>query len=143
MSAGRPSNISPTQNCAKVFIQRDYSYGTTVRFQTQLPNELEDKVRNWCPKLHRQLRDQLYTCVCVWLVCVFQVERSAFEYTVNHLNAFFAEAEDGTCKAYCQGCCACLTAYLMFICVESHYEKVGQCTGDGRSMYADGCVPLK
>lgn len=45
MSTGRPSNISPTQNCAKAFIQRDYTHGTMVRFQTQLPNELENKVR--------------------------------------------------------------------------------------------------
>lgn len=45
MSGGRLSNISPTQNCAKVFVQRDYSHGTMVRFMTQLPDELEDKVR--------------------------------------------------------------------------------------------------
>lgn len=53
-----------------------------------------------------------------------QIERSTFEYTVNQLNEFFEEAESSSCRTYCQGCCACLTAYLMFICVESHYEKV-------------------
>lgn len=94
MTSGRLSNISPTQNCVKVFIQRDYSLGTMVRFQIQLPEELEDKI-----------------------------ERSAFEYTINQLNTYFEEAESASCKTYCQGCCACLTAYLMFICVESHYEK--------------------
>lgn len=47
MSGGRLSNISPTQNCAKVFVQRDYSHGTMVRFMTQLPDELEDKVRTY------------------------------------------------------------------------------------------------
>lgn len=44
MTSGRLSNISPTQNYAKVFVQRDYSLGTMVRFQIQLPDELEDKV---------------------------------------------------------------------------------------------------
>lgn len=53
-----------------------------------------------------------------------KIERPAFEYTVNQLNALFEEAEGGNCKTYCEGCCACITAYLMFICVESHYEKV-------------------
>lgn len=58
------------------------------------------------------------------LINYFQIERSAFEYTINQLNTYFEEAESASCKTYCQGCCACLTAYLMFICVESHYEKV-------------------
>lgn len=30
--------------CMKVFIQRDYSEGTMVKFQTRRPPELEDKV---------------------------------------------------------------------------------------------------
>lgn len=30
--------------CVKVFIQRDYSEGTLVKFQTRRPPELEDKV---------------------------------------------------------------------------------------------------
>lgn len=33
-----------TQLCMKVFVQRDYSEGTTVRFQTHFPAELEGKV---------------------------------------------------------------------------------------------------
>ena len=34
----------PPQHCAKVFIQRDYSEGTAVRFQNKFPSELEGKV---------------------------------------------------------------------------------------------------
>ncbi|CAH0395551.1 unnamed protein product [Bemisia tabaci] len=83
-----------TQLCAKIFIQRDYSEGTPVKFQNVFPSELEDKI-----------------------------ERSAFEYTINQLNAYFAEAETATCSTYCEGCLACLTAYLIFICTETHYEK--------------------
>lgn len=44
MSSARLSNISSTQNCIKVYVQRDYSQGTLVRFQTHLPDELIDKV---------------------------------------------------------------------------------------------------
>lgn len=31
----------------KVFIQRDYSEGTTCKFQTKFPSELESRVRRW------------------------------------------------------------------------------------------------
>lgn len=83
-----------TQLCMKVFIQRDYSDGTTVRFQTHFPPELDGKI-----------------------------DRAAFEYTVSQLNAYFAEAEKGSCSTYCEGCMSCLTAYLIYICSETHYEK--------------------
>ncbi|VEN54712.1 unnamed protein product [Callosobruchus maculatus] len=80
--------------CLKVFIQRDYSEGTLVKFQTRFPQELEGRL-----------------------------ERQAFEATVNRLNAYFAEAEKATCSTYCEGCLACLTAHLIYICKETHYEK--------------------
>ncbi|KAL1137930.1 hypothetical protein AAG570_009625 [Ranatra chinensis] len=78
----------------KVFVQRDYSDGTTVKFQTGFPPELEGKL-----------------------------DRASFEYTISQLNAYFAEAEKGSCSTYCEGCMACLTAYLMYICTQTHYEK--------------------
>lgn len=31
-------------NCMKVFVQRDYSDGTSVRFSSRFPTELEGKV---------------------------------------------------------------------------------------------------
>ena len=34
----------PPPHCTKVFIQRDYSEGTAVRFQTKFPQELDGKV---------------------------------------------------------------------------------------------------
>ncbi|RZF46469.1 hypothetical protein LSTR_LSTR014235 [Laodelphax striatellus] len=101
---GMPNHTTPldeinprqgqTQLCMKVFVQRDYSDGTTVRFQTLFPSELEGKL-----------------------------DKGAFLYTVNQLNANFAEAEKGSCSTYCEGCLACITAYLMYICSETHYEK--------------------
>lgn len=35
------SSVSSTK---KIFIQRDFSFGTAVRFSTELPRELEGKV---------------------------------------------------------------------------------------------------
>lgn len=47
MSAGRgQAGGGPPPNCQKVFIQRDYSEGTMVKFQTQFPTELESRVRS-------------------------------------------------------------------------------------------------
>lgn len=83
-----------TGQCLKVFVQRDYNEGTLVKFQTRFPAELEDRI-----------------------------ERQAFEYTVNQLNAIYAEAEKASCSTYCKGCLACLTAYLIYLCTETHYEK--------------------
>lgn len=54
----------------------------------------------------------------------FQIEAQAFENTINRLNAYFAEAEKASCSTYCEGCLACMTAYLIYICKETHYEKV-------------------
>lgn len=82
------------QQCLKVFIQRDYSDGTVVKFQTRFPPELDGRI-----------------------------ERQAFEHTIMKLNEYFALAEKATCSTYCEGCLACLTAYLIYICKETHYEK--------------------
>lgn len=43
---------------------------------------------------------------------------------MNRLNEYFAEAEKGSCSTYCEGCLACITAYLVYMCSETHYEKV-------------------
>jgi hypothetical protein len=37
---------APCAPSHKVFVQRDYSEGTSVKFQTKFPPELEGKVRN-------------------------------------------------------------------------------------------------
>lgn len=54
-----------------------------------------------------------------------QIERHVFEATISRLNEYFAEAEKGSCSTYCEGCLACITAYLVYMCSETHYEKVG------------------
>nr|XP_061794098.1 golgin subfamily A member 7B-like [Nerophis lumbriciformis] len=79
----------------KVFIQRDYSEGTFCRFQTKFPPELDNRI-----------------------------ERNLLEETVKTLNSFYAEAEKIGGQSYLEGCLACATAYIIFLCMETRYEKV-------------------
>ncbi|XP_074642253.1 golgin subfamily A member 7B-like isoform X2 [Tubulanus polymorphus] len=87
-------DLSRLHNCTKVFIQRDFSEGTQVRFQNKLPPELEGKI-----------------------------ERAAFEYTMSQLNAMFEDAEKLSSRTYCESCLACMTAYLSYLCMDTYYEK--------------------
>ncbi|XP_031152432.1 golgin subfamily A member 7 isoform X1 [Sander lucioperca] len=80
---------------AKVFIQRDYTKGTVCQFQTKFPSELETRI-----------------------------DKQQFEETVQTLNNLYAEAEKLGSQSYVEGCLACLTAYTIFLCMETHYEKV-------------------
>uniref|UniRef100_A0A3B3ZYR1 Golgin subfamily A member 7 n=1 Tax=Periophthalmus magnuspinnatus TaxID=409849 RepID=A0A3B3ZYR1_9GOBI len=80
---------------SKVFIQRDYTSGTICRFQTKFPSELENRV-----------------------------DKQQFEDTIQTLNNLYAEAEKLGGRSYLEGCLACLTAYTVFLCLETHYEKV-------------------
>uniref|UniRef100_A0A8C7X5C5 Golgin subfamily A member 7 n=1 Tax=Oryzias sinensis TaxID=183150 RepID=A0A8C7X5C5_9TELE len=80
---------------AKVFIQRDYTNGTLCQFQTKFPSELETKI-----------------------------DKQQFEETMRTLNNLYAEAEKLGSQSYVEGCLACLTAYTIFLCIETHYEKV-------------------
>uniref|UniRef100_A0A8C3CJ90 Golgin subfamily A member 7/ERF4 domain-containing protein n=1 Tax=Cairina moschata TaxID=8855 RepID=A0A8C3CJ90_CAIMO len=89
----------------KVFVQRDYSDGTTCQFQTKFPPELESRI-----------------------------ERQLFEETVKTLNSFYAEAEKIGGSSYLEGCLACATAYFIFLCMETHYEKVPMPRGGRREL---------
>uniref|UniRef100_A0A493T632 Golgin A7 family member B n=1 Tax=Anas platyrhynchos platyrhynchos TaxID=8840 RepID=A0A493T632_ANAPP len=53
-----------------------------------------------------------------------RIERQLFEETVKTLNSFYAEAEKIGGSSYLEGCLACATAYFIFLCMETHYEKV-------------------
>ncbi|KAK3585459.1 hypothetical protein CHS0354_003306 [Potamilus streckersoni] len=83
----------PVNHCAKVFIQRDYSEGTTVHFQEKFPQELEGKI-----------------------------EFENFITTIRKLNDMYSEAESLNSRTYCESCFACMTAYLSYICMNTHYE---------------------
>uniref|UniRef100_A0A3P8PFU8 Golgin subfamily A member 7 n=1 Tax=Astatotilapia calliptera TaxID=8154 RepID=A0A3P8PFU8_ASTCA len=87
---------SSNQLCSsKVFIQRHYSSGTICKFQTKFPSELESRI-----------------------------DEQQFEETIQTLNNLYAEAEKLGGKSYLEGCLASLTAYTIFLCMETHYEKV-------------------
>ncbi|KAL8560274.1 hypothetical protein ACOMHN_006005 [Nucella lapillus] len=87
------SRLSSAQ-CTKVFIQRDFSDGTAVRFQNKFPQELEGKV-----------------------------DRATLERTINTINEIYLEAESLSGRTYCESCFACLTAYLAYVCMDTYYEK--------------------
>lgn len=78
----------------KVFIQRDYSEGTSVKFQTKFPQELEGLI-----------------------------ERHVFDQTVTTINSIYSDAERMDGKTFCESFMSCLTAYLLYFCMETYYEK--------------------
>ncbi|CAF3506340.1 unnamed protein product [Rotaria sp. Silwood1] len=78
----------------KLFIQRDYSEGTAVKFQERCPNELAGKI-----------------------------DPNEFTEIIREINAIFADAETLSCKTFMENCCACLTGYLILLCMPTHYEK--------------------
>ncbi|XP_072026743.1 golgin subfamily A member 7-like isoform X2 [Amphiura filiformis] len=82
------------QPIGKVFIQRDYSEGTQVRFHTKLPADLCDRI-----------------------------DQSTFESTINRLNEIYADAESLGARTYMEGCFSCMTAYTLLLCMETHYDK--------------------
>lgn len=64
----------PQSSANKVFIQRDYTEGTAVRFQTKFPLELERFI-----------------------------DRHQFENTVSTLNNFYRQAEKMNSSSFCEG----------------------------------------
>lgn len=40
------------------------------------------------------------------------------------LNSYYVEAEKIGGQSYLEGCLACATAYIIFLCMETRYEKV-------------------
>ena len=78
----------------KVFIQRDYSEGTAVQFVKKCPLELEGKI-----------------------------SRKVVEETITKINKVFDDAERTDAASLLQGCGACLTGYLIYMCLDTPYEK--------------------
>jgi len=78
----------------KVYIQRDYSEGIAVQFQKKFPLELEGKI-----------------------------SRSTLEQTIQTINKIFNEAERTDTASLFHGCSACITGYLIYLCVDTPYEK--------------------
>lgn len=77
----------------KIFVARDYSEGTTVKFQTKFPSELDGIV-----------------------------ERQHFDYLISTLNEMYYQAESSR-AAYLESCLACLSAYLLYLCIDTQCSK--------------------
>ncbi|KAK6487439.1 golgin subfamily A member 7B [Huso huso] len=60
----------------------------------------------------------------MWQFIKTRIERQLFEDTVKTLNNYYAEAEKIGGQSYLEGCLACATAYIIFMCMETRYEKV-------------------
>ena len=75
----------------KGFVQRDYSKGTKIRFETKLPSEFENLL-----------------------------SKEEFANFIEALNNIYSDAEK---LRFCEGCLACLTAYLLYCCIETHKQK--------------------
>lgn len=84
-----------SSSCAKVFIQRDYSDGVGVRFESKLPDDLKGKI-----------------------------DPNEFESVIERVNEIYGEAEKLSARTCFENCCACLTAYLILLCMPTNYEKV-------------------
>lgn len=81
----------------------------------------KERIR-WSPG-HPRDGDSCWPSISSWQLLP-QIERQLFEETVKTLNGFYAEAEKIGGSSYLEGCLACATAYFIFLCMETHYEKV-------------------
>eukprot|EP00730_Choanoeca_flexa_P017758 TRINITY_DN8583_c0_g1_i1.p1 TRINITY_DN8583_c0_g1~~TRINITY_DN8583_c0_g1_i1.p1 ORF type:complete len:128 (+),score=13.90 TRINITY_DN8583_c0_g1_i1:40-423(+) len=77
-----------------VYIQRDYSHGTTPCFKRVVPDPLKGKIPE----------DELLK-------------------TIDAINALYKEAETPTTSLYCFNCFACLLGNLPLLCFENPYEE--------------------
>ena len=75
----------------KAYVQRDYSKGTKLKFESAFPSELENYIT---PTEYAQF--------------------------IDSLNDIYSEADK---LKFCEGCFACLTAYLLYCCIETHKQK--------------------
>ena len=95
----------------KIFIQRDYTYGTGVRFREDVPQELSGKVSLW-------LRNMVDCKVTL------QIEPSVYKETLEHVNEIFEKAEAMSCRTITEGCFSCITGYTLHYCFKTYYERV-------------------
>lgn len=106
----------------KVYVQRDYSTGMKVSFNSRMPEELDGKVKKLLPIINSLLHLRF-----VKHNCEFQLNPEVFKRTIDRLNELYNEAETITSWTLCEGCLACLTAYSLYLCIDTQYEKV-QCS---------------
>ena len=78
----------------RIVVHRDFSEGVGVRFNTAFPDELTGRI-----------------------------DPDAFYILVNKVNKYFVDAERISFYSVVDSILGCLTAYLIFLCVDTHYER--------------------
>ncbi|XP_065828315.1 golgin subfamily A member 7-like [Oscarella lobularis] len=98
MAAAVVTEASPSRNgrvaAKRIFIERDYTNGTSVKFQTAYPDELEGRV-----------------------------EEREFQRTITRINEIFDDAEQVGLRSCMEGTLACATFFSIHLCRKTHYEK--------------------
>ncbi|VIO85771.1 GOLGA7 protein, putative [Brugia malayi] len=80
--------------CNKIFVQRDYSKGLGVQFETTFPVALEGKI-----------------------------SEQAWAYTITTLNSYYTKAEQVCCGTILETLTGCLSCYISRLFVKTQYEK--------------------
>lgn len=81
-------------NFKKIFIQRDYTNGLAVKFNTAFPQEL-----------------------------IGVADPQLFFETINEINCLFNEAESLSFLNVSESIVACLSAFLIYTCIDTHYNR--------------------
>lgn len=55
---------------------------------------------------------------------VFQIDKELFEQSINQINAIFDDGQKVGPRSYAEGCLGCLSAYLIYSCMTTQYDKV-------------------
>uniref|UniRef100_A0A915PGP6 Ras modification protein ERF4 n=1 Tax=Setaria digitata TaxID=48799 RepID=A0A915PGP6_9BILA len=84
----------PLNTCNKIFVQRDYSKGLGVQFETAFPSALEGKI-----------------------------SEQAWAYTITTLNSYYSKAEEVCCATVLETLTGCLSCYISRLFVKTQYEK--------------------
>lgn len=87
-------NVPLNDSIKKIFIQRDYSNGLAVKFNATFPQEL-----------------------------VGVVDPQLFCETINEINRLFNEAESLSILNVSESIVACLSAFLIYTCIDTHYNR--------------------
>ena len=78
----------------QIFIHRDYTRGDGVRFSTEYPLQLEG-----------------------------HLEREQFEQIIHKINSLYSKAEMLSPRSVVESVVGCLTAYTLFLCVDTQYDR--------------------
>ncbi|KAL7673278.1 hypothetical protein ACOME3_008144 [Neoechinorhynchus agilis] len=95
------SAATNAHNMAKFFIQRDFSEGVAVRFCEDYPNQLRGRV-----------------------------DADRFITVMRRINDYYEKAESISLQSFLENVFGCLTAYFIFMCIPTQYERFARKASD-------------